>query len=346
MPQRMEFRHKRWPLTPPRPLSAPMRVTDTSDRAKIREELHQKERRRLEAFINNTPPLSNMDGPVHTHASEMVPPSQPPLSTPAAVAVSPPLESAMPLMQSSIPLPPPVHAQSSAMPSEQSSITDPHPVNVQPNLANQGTDRSLSKLISKLLRHEAKNLGVAVSEEGWIALTDVIGAINSPALRAIVFGGDPNALGLTTFGEQDVRRICSVDDKQRHVLRELPGGVVQLRAAQGHTMPGVRGRTSSSPSRPRRASRCTAPTGRHGTRLPSRRAASRGCLATTSTSRATCRAWAASSPGCGATRSSTCGSTSTPRWRGASASTSPPTASSSATGETATACCPLSTLRA
>ena len=56
----MEFRHKRWPLTPPRPLSAPMRVTDTSDRAKIREELHQKERRRLEAFISNTPPLSNI----------------------------------------------------------------------------------------------------------------------------------------------------------------------------------------------------------------------------------------------------------------------------------------------
>ena len=44
-------------------------------------------------------------------------------------------------------------------------------------------DVDLSKLLSKLLRHKAVELGVAIDADGWVALSDALAQINGPRLR-------------------------------------------------------------------------------------------------------------------------------------------------------------------
>jgi len=100
-------------------------------------------------------------------------------------------------------------------------------------------DVVLSKLLSKLLRHMAVELGVAIDADGWVAFPNAFAQINGPRLREIECAFvviDAEKLGSRQFTEAYVRNAVAVDDKQRFVL-STDG--TMIRAAQGHDMPGV-----------------------------------------------------------------------------------------------------------
>ena len=117
-------------------------------------------------------------------------------------------------------------------------------------------DKDLSKLLTKLLRHKAVELGVAIDADGWVALSDVLVQINGDRLRELV--GVLEKLGTRVYTEADlrtardvehteyteyteytenhVREVVRANDKRRFVISDDD---TQIRAAQGHDMPGV-----------------------------------------------------------------------------------------------------------
>ena len=103
---------------------------------------------------------------------------------------------------------------------------------------NDPAMRNLSKLVSKLLRHEAQNLGVPITDDGYVTIADVTRAINGRELRDIV--GNTSELAGVLYSDTDVEGVVRDDDKQRFVVRQHATHGQQLRAAQGHTMKGVK----------------------------------------------------------------------------------------------------------
>ena len=101
-------------------------------------------------------------------------------------------------------------------------------------------DVDLSKLLTKLLRHKAVELGVTIDTDGWVALSDALAQINGPRLRELV--GNAGKLGsheyteahVREYTEADVRDVVDANDKRRFVINGT-----DIRAAQGHGMPGV-----------------------------------------------------------------------------------------------------------
>ena len=93
-------------------------------------------------------------------------------------------------------------------------------------------DVDLSKLLSKLLRHKVVELEVAIDTDGWVALSDALEQINGPRLRELV--GNAEKLGPRVYTEAHVREIVDANDKRRFVIDGT-----EIRAAQGHSMPGV-----------------------------------------------------------------------------------------------------------
>ena len=69
-------------------------------------------------------------------------------------------------------------------------------------------DVVLSKLLSKLLRHMAVELGVAIDADGWVAFPDAFAQINGARLREIECAFvviDAEELGARQFAEAYVR---------------------------------------------------------------------------------------------------------------------------------------------
>jgi RNA:NAD 2'-phosphotransferase (TPT1/KptA family) len=100
-------------------------------------------------------------------------------------------------------------------------------------------DVDLSKLLTKLLRHTAVELGVAIDADGWVALPDALAQINRPRLREMeceFVVVDAEELGARQFTEADVSIAVAVDNKRRFVLSDDD---TQIRAAQGHSMTGI-----------------------------------------------------------------------------------------------------------
>ena len=101
-------------------------------------------------------------------------------------------------------------------------------------------DVDLSRLLSKLLRHKAMELGVAIDADGWVALSDALAQINGPKLRALV--GNAKKLGsreyteahVREYTEADVREVVNANDKKRFIINGT-----EIRAAQGHGMLGI-----------------------------------------------------------------------------------------------------------
>ena len=130
----------------------------------------------------------------------------------------------------------------------------------------RGEARSLSKLLGKLLRPQGENLGVAISEDGWVALSDVLRAINGAPLRASSSRArrDPRQSALGGRGAQAV----ALGDKQRFVCEgergELAGGAAGQRRGTRWTRH-ARGRAHGAHGRDGAAPPSTAPTGPAGT---------------------------------------------------------------------------------
>jgi len=82
-------------------------------------------------------------------------------------------------------------------------------------------NRSLSKALSKVLRHQAVNQGLNVRPDGYVKVEEI--------------------LGLQQFKQynlEDLQQVTVNNDKQRFKLLEEDGKYF-IRANQGHSMPGV-----------------------------------------------------------------------------------------------------------
>ena len=86
----------------------------------------------------------------------------------------------------------------------------------------------LSKALSKLLRHDAIRMNVAISQEGWVLVSD--------ALR---YANQKKRPQQPPWSEEDVARVVNGNDKQRFALRERGDGRSEVRANQGHSMDGI-----------------------------------------------------------------------------------------------------------
>jgi 2'-phosphotransferase len=82
----------------------------------------------------------------------------------------------------------------------------------------------LSKALSRLLRHAAIEEGVPITSDGWMKAADAIAHLNR---------------GKKRFSEEMLGRVIEGNDKQRFGLRRGTHGAVEIRANQGHSMPGI-----------------------------------------------------------------------------------------------------------
>jgi len=76
-----------------------------------------------------------------------------------------------------------------------------------------------SRFLSLVLRHRPDNIGIRLDDAGWVAVNDLLDALNRHG----------HAL---TFGE--LRRLIAGNDKRRFVLS---ADRKRIRAAQGHSLP-------------------------------------------------------------------------------------------------------------
>ena len=87
-------------------------------------------------------------------------------------------------------------------------------------------DVQLSKAMSKLLRHDAMSANVAISQDGWVLVSDALDYLNQKRPRQ-------------PWSEDDVTRVVNRNDKQRFALRKRNDGCSELRANQGHSMQSI-----------------------------------------------------------------------------------------------------------
>ena len=91
----------------------------------------------------------------------------------------------------------------------------------------------LGRVLKELLRHRAVEMGVAISADGWARLEDVLPLVNTRRLWDMARVTTPQQLHFT---EDDVRAAVSQNEKRRFELSEDGH---QIRAVQGHTIPGI-----------------------------------------------------------------------------------------------------------
>ncbi|EFA77897.1 hypothetical protein PPL_09397 [Heterostelium album PN500] len=79
-------------------------------------------------------------------------------------------------------------------------------------------DVAISKTLSYLLRHGAVKEGLTISNDGFVKVNDVL---NHKQMRGVTL--------------EKLREIVDTNDKKRYHLEEI-GGVLNIRANQGHTL--------------------------------------------------------------------------------------------------------------
>ncbi len=90
-------------------------------------------------------------------------------------------------------------------------------------------DKTISKFLSLVLRHQPETIGLTLDPAGWTDLGDLV-------TKACAYG--------QAVTEDDVRRIVAESDKQRFTLS--PDGL-RIRAAQGHSVTVALGLTPVTP---------------------------------------------------------------------------------------------------
>ncbi|WP_233848019.1 RNA 2'-phosphotransferase [Paraburkholderia sp. HD33-4] len=89
---------------------------------------------------------------------------------------------------------------------------------------------ALSKLLSKILRHEPEMVGIRLDSQGWVSVDELVRAIERTARKA----GAPKRLRtLPTVTKELISAVVVTNDKQRFSLS--PDGE-RIRAAQGHSI--------------------------------------------------------------------------------------------------------------
>jgi ERI1 exoribonuclease 3 len=85
-------------------------------------------------------------------------------------------------------------------------------------------DESVSRALSRILRHSAEKDGLKVQPDGFVLLEEVLKVpIKVKPMPSV----------------DDVKRIVATNDKQRFALKTTDDGVLWIRANQGHSLAGV-----------------------------------------------------------------------------------------------------------
>ena len=98
------------------------------------------------------------------------------------------------------------------------------------HLWEQATRTTLSRVLSKVLRHEPDSVGVKLDSEGWVPIDDLLAGIARTARRA----GAPKRLRtLSSVTREQVLEAVRTNDKQRFSVSE---DGLRIRAVQGHSI--------------------------------------------------------------------------------------------------------------
>jgi 2'-phosphotransferase len=97
------------------------------------------------------------------------------------------------------------------------------------NKAAKARAKDISQSLSMLLRHNAREKGISIDQQGWVLMGDALQFIND------VDDDDPWEGGPVTLDE--VLAVVTNSDKQRFAIWERPP--LMIRASQGHSMEGI-----------------------------------------------------------------------------------------------------------
>lgn len=103
-------------------------------------------------------------------------------------------------------------------------------MNMETPAPNAKQFEAVSRLLSKILRHEPQLVGVALDSHGWVDLAELIGAIERMAHAP---GASKNFRGLPTVTVDLIHAVVAANDKKRF---SLSADGSRIRAAQGHSI--------------------------------------------------------------------------------------------------------------
>ncbi|RKE34692.1 putative RNA 2'-phosphotransferase [Paraburkholderia sp. BL23I1N1] len=89
---------------------------------------------------------------------------------------------------------------------------------------------TVSRLLSKVLRHEPEMVGIRLDRHGWVPVDELIRAIERTARKA---GASKRLRTLPAITRDVILAVVATSDKQRFSLS--PDGL-RIRAAQGHSI--------------------------------------------------------------------------------------------------------------
>ncbi|WP_236592094.1 RNA 2'-phosphotransferase [Paraburkholderia metrosideri] len=89
---------------------------------------------------------------------------------------------------------------------------------------------AVSRLLSKILRHEPELIGIKLDSQGWVSVAELTRAIERTARTA---GASKRLRTLPTITKEVIQAVVATSDKRRFTLS--PDGS-RIRAAQGHSI--------------------------------------------------------------------------------------------------------------
>ena len=89
---------------------------------------------------------------------------------------------------------------------------------------------AVSRLLSKILRHEPEMIGLRLDSQGWVAVDELIRAIERAARTA---GASKRLRTMPAVTRDVILAVVATSDKQRF---SLSAGGERIRAAQGHSI--------------------------------------------------------------------------------------------------------------
>ncbi|MFM0009099.1 RNA 2'-phosphotransferase [Paraburkholderia sediminicola] len=89
---------------------------------------------------------------------------------------------------------------------------------------------AVSRLLSKILRHEPEMIGIQLDSQGWVSVDELVSAIERTARIA---GASKRLRTLPTITKDVIQAVVATSDKRRFTLS--PDGT-RIRAAQGHSI--------------------------------------------------------------------------------------------------------------
>ncbi|KAF4664703.1 tRNA 2'-phosphotransferase 1 [Perkinsus chesapeaki] len=90
------------------------------------------------------------------------------------------------------------------------------------NRREMSSNEAVSRLLSKVLRHKAVDMGLAIDRAGYVKVNDLLVHPRFKSLKV---------------SEDDIKQCVATNAKQRFALTTAPDGELLIRATQGHSFP-------------------------------------------------------------------------------------------------------------